>query len=112
MGGADTGQGKGVKGMLNPTDSIIVRLWPSYLEDYYIHIPKKELHLFPKPPKEIEIEDNSLTFKAHIISDSNGSVYIGRFLKLFQAHQELKAGEKVRIATVESKRKYHIEKVL
>jgi len=91
-------------------ESFVKRLYPAYLKDYYIHIPKKKKHLFPEPPSQIQLEYGTQIYQAWVNSDSLGGSYIGRFPEWFKAHRsELEEAGEVIIIVDKQKNRYRLE---
>jgi len=91
-------------------ESFVKRLYPAYLNEYYIHIPKKKKHLFPEPPAKIVLEYDTQIFPAWVKSDSHGGSYIGRFPEWFKEHRrELEEAGKIIIHVDKQNNRYRLE---
>ena len=93
------------------TESFVKPLFPAYLDEYYIHIPKKKIHLFPEPPSEIQVEYGHSSFPAWVKSDSRGGAYIGNGLsEWFKAYRpELEKVGKIIITVDRQNRRCRLE---
>jgi len=91
-------------------ESFVKCLYPAYLKEYYIHIPKKKKHLFPEPPSQIPLEYGTEIYQAWIKSDSRGGSYIGRFPEWFKEHcSDLEEAGEVIITVDKQKKRYRLE---
>jgi len=99
-------------GKVSPTyiESFLILFHPAYLEEYYIHIPKKKKHLFPAPPSQIQLEHKTEIYRAWVKSDSRGGSYIGRFPEWFKAHRhELERVDELIIEVIETMKRYRLK---
>ena len=97
---------RGGKMLSTCLESFVICLYPAYLKEYYIHIPKKKKHLFPEPPSQILLEYGTEIYQARVKSDSHGGSYIGRFPEWFEAHPEVKVGDKLVIEVMDPLKHY------
>ena len=97
--------------LVSQSSSYILTLFPSHIRDCWLNIPKRYWHLFPDVKKlPILLVTDKGDIQTMLYNYSTRPYFLeGKELRIwFNAHPELKAGDKVRITAIESM-KYRLE---
>ena len=92
-------------------NSYIITLFPSHIQRRWLNVPALYRHLFPNNKAPIMLDTDNRTYQTTIWVYKTRKHYFegGDLTGWFKAHQELKAGDKIRISVIKPMEKYSLE---